>query len=277
MAYFEWSDSLTVGIPLVDDDHKLLIDLINQLHDSVDGNEEHGTLGTVLNVLLEYTEYHFLREETVMDVCGYPDLSTHRAEHDALTARVREIETRYRSDKEASLGGETLRFLKYWLNGHIHGRDTLIREYAEGNEAALRAAMIVPRLPFETGTTPFDWGTVRALVVDNNPNLSRVMVTILQSINAEDVRACASGTEAFEILESYSPNIILCDNLMDEMDGIAFVSKLRSEGNQTPVTLISGFASDEHQERAKAAGANAFLETPLDAREMLFTIAGVLA
>jgi hemerythrin-like metal-binding protein len=277
MAFFEWRDSLTVGIPLIDDDHKLLIDLINQLHESVYLHEEHATLGTILNALLEYTEYHFLREETVMEVCGYPDLSAHRAEHDALTARVREIEIRYRTDKGADLGSETLRFLKYWLNGHIHGSDTLIHDYADGNDAAIRTAVTVPRLSFETGTTPFDWGTVRALVVDDNPNLSRVMITILQSINVEDVRTCENETEAFEAIESYSPNIILSDILMGEMDGIEFVSKLRREGNWTPVVLISGFASDEYEDRAKATGANAFLEKPLDAREVLFTIAEVLA
>ena len=277
MAFIEWSDSLTVGIPLVDDDHKLLVELINQLSDSVNANEEHSTLGTVLNALVEYTEYHFLREEAVMEACGYPDLSAHRVEHDDLAARVKDIESRYRDDKEADLGNETLRFLKYWLSAHIQGRDTLIREYADGNDEAIRAAMTVPRLSFETGAKPFDWGTVRALVVDDNPNLRQVLVTILKSINVGDVRACASGIEAFDVLESYEADIILCDNLMDDMDGITFASTLRQGKNQTPIFMITGYGSGEYEERARNAGVNAFLEKPLDARDVLVTIAETLA
>lgn len=127
MALITWQDSYSVGVELIDSDHQLLVSLINQLDDAMKEGGGRDTVGSVLNVLLEYTETHFGREELLMEKAGYPELTPHRREHVKLTTQVRQIVDRFNGGDSSSLDAEVLDFLKTWLTGHILGVD---RKYA---------------------------------------------------------------------------------------------------------------------------------------------------
>ncbi len=139
MTFFQWDDSLSVGVPLVDSDHQVLISLINQLHDSLDDDESAVVVGSVLNALADYTEYHFTREERAMEAVGYPKLAEHRERHHSLENQVHAIRQRY-AKGEAVVGTELLHFLKDWLLTHIQQEDTQYRPYVEGKPEAIAAA-----------------------------------------------------------------------------------------------------------------------------------------
>lgn len=132
MALITWQDSFSVGVDLIDSDHKLLVSLINQLNDAAEGGQGRDVVGSVLNVLVEYTESHFAREEMLMAKGGYPDLEAHQAEHRALTDKVRQMLTTYRAATAAAPEGEVLAFLKDWLTNHILGVDMHYRPYMVG-------------------------------------------------------------------------------------------------------------------------------------------------
>lgn len=132
MALITWQDSFSVGVELIDSDHKLLVSLINQLNDAAQGGQGRDVVGSVLNVLVEYTESHFTREEMLMAKGGYPDLDAHKGEHRALTERVREMVGRYRTDTTGAAEAEVLAFLKDWLTNHILGVDMHYRPYVAG-------------------------------------------------------------------------------------------------------------------------------------------------
>lgn len=132
MSLITWQDSYSVGVPLIDDDHKLLVTLINQLDDAIQGGQGRDVVGSVLNVLEEYTRGHFGREELLMEKAGYADLPPHRREHRKLTDQVRDIVVRYHGHQDEHLDSEVLTFLKTWLTGHILGVDMKYAPHLKG-------------------------------------------------------------------------------------------------------------------------------------------------
>jgi len=136
MTLMQWQDSYSVGVPLIDSDHKILVDLINQLFDAKETGQASDVVGSVLNVLLEYTETHFTREERLMARGGYPDLDAHIVEHKALRDKVRAIRTRFLQGERSVVGDDVLEFLKDWLTGHILTRDSSYRPWVEKVELA---------------------------------------------------------------------------------------------------------------------------------------------
>lgn len=129
MAFINWQDSYSVGVEVIDSDHKLLMSLLNQLHEAVELGQSEDVLGSVLNVLVEYVETHFAREEALMQKANYPDLAQHRVEHAKLAQAVRDRRERYQAEGAAALDAELLDFLRKWLSDHILGSDMRIKPF----------------------------------------------------------------------------------------------------------------------------------------------------
>ncbi len=121
MAFFNWSDTLSVGVKAADDDHKKLIDMLNRLHEGMKDGRGKEVVGQVLDDLVSYTKFHFAREEEFFAKTGYPAVE-HKQEHKELVKQVEELQSRYKSG-ECALTIDTLNFLKDWLNIHIQSTD----------------------------------------------------------------------------------------------------------------------------------------------------------
>jgi hemerythrin-like metal-binding protein len=131
MAFFDWTDRLSVGVKACDDDHKKLIDMLNRLHVGMESGQAKDVVGKVLDDLISYTKFHFAREEAFFTRTGYPSVE-HREEHRLLVEQVDDLQSRFKSG-EASISIETLEFLKDWLAFHIHGTD---KKYSDHLNAA---------------------------------------------------------------------------------------------------------------------------------------------
>ena len=140
MPFYQWRESMSVGIPLLDSDHQALIHLINRLHEYLESEEEQAVLGEIFERLVGYIDYHFAREEKVMEACEYPLLEGHREEHLGFTQEIRYIRDRYVHGGEVEIGQELLDFLKNWLTHHILIQDMDYRSFAEGDPRATDAA-----------------------------------------------------------------------------------------------------------------------------------------
>ena len=68
MPVIQWSNQYSVGIDLLDADHKVLISLINQIDEAIRSSEPVELVRRVLDALLDYTDYHFSREEALNGV-----------------------------------------------------------------------------------------------------------------------------------------------------------------------------------------------------------------
>ncbi|RLJ20159.1 hemerythrin [bacterium endosymbiont of Escarpia laminata] len=121
-AFVEWSDSLSVGIEEIDEQHKILVNLINRMHQAI--HERHGSdvVKDILAELADYTRIHFAVEESLMRILNYPGYDEHKEIHDELLGHVVELIEKVESGKTA-IGFELLHFLKTWLTKHIMEED----------------------------------------------------------------------------------------------------------------------------------------------------------
>ena len=122
MALVTWKEIYSVGIKSIDDQHLLLMNLLNELHDAVIKKSENEKIQDILNRLVRYTREHFLLEENLFAQHLYPDAKAHTEEHRKLTTQVEEFTARLRKG-ETTLGLPMLRFLQEWLTGHILNSD----------------------------------------------------------------------------------------------------------------------------------------------------------
>jgi hemerythrin len=122
MAVMEWSPAFSVKVKKFDDQHKKLIDLLNQLHDAMKAGQGNAMLGLVLQSLITYTATHFKEEEQVMQANGYPDLPQHKIEHEKLVKQVLDLQKKFQSGGGV-LTLTVMSFLKDWLTSHIQGVD----------------------------------------------------------------------------------------------------------------------------------------------------------
>jgi len=116
--FIEWCNELSVGIEEIDSQHKILVSLLNEVHEAIQqGRTLEATRG-VIDRLDEYTRVHFAVEESLMRILHYPDYEQHKEEHDRLVARLAGLRQKLGEDKGA-LGFELAQLLKHWLTNHI--------------------------------------------------------------------------------------------------------------------------------------------------------------
>lgn len=140
MPIIQWTQEFTTGVEAIDNDHKVLISLINQLGEAIRGGEPQATVRRVLDELVDYTSYHFNREEALMEACRYPDIEAHRRTHNTLKVQVADIRDRYIRHPEAVHAREILALLKNWLSAHIMGRDKLYAPFMASRKDEVTAA-----------------------------------------------------------------------------------------------------------------------------------------
>lgn len=125
--YFDWSDELSVGIQEIDEQHKRLVDLVNQLNVAFVTGADSKVVSEALDRLIQYTQIHFTVEESLMRILGYPDYETHKKHHDALVHQVLGFKLQFADGKLSRL--ELMEFLHKWLTMHIMKEDTLYTDH----------------------------------------------------------------------------------------------------------------------------------------------------
>ncbi len=117
-----WDDSLSVNIDEIDSQHKVLVDMINGLHEAMRTGKGVKVLERLVDGLKNYAVEHFGVEERYMEKYKYPGYLNHKKEHERFVGKVLEFETAFKQGK-ASLTMDVMHFLKDWLVGHIKGVD----------------------------------------------------------------------------------------------------------------------------------------------------------
>ena len=124
--YVQWKDEYSVGLDSIDQQHKKLLALINQLQTAVDYSTGEEFEREALDELVDYTKVHFTFEEGLMKDNGYPDFEPHKAKHDEMIKEVETVLAEYETDHDLAMEHGTV-FLKTWLINHINGTD---KEYS---------------------------------------------------------------------------------------------------------------------------------------------------
>lgn len=126
--FVEWRDEYSVGIESIDNDHKRLLNLINQLQTAVHYQTGEQFEREALDAVVDYTRGHFQREEELMESHDYPELEAHRAEHRQMIERVDGMLEEYRRNPQSGLE-DAVQYLKNWLIHHINGTDQAYSGY----------------------------------------------------------------------------------------------------------------------------------------------------
>jgi hemerythrin len=140
MAAIQWTQDMSVGIESIDADHQILVGMVNRLDRAIKAARGEDSVSGILDALLDYTTYHFGREEALMQACGYPDLDAHRHTHKVLRTQVAHIRDRHLGNPETIHDREVLAFLKNWLTSHIMGRDKFYAPFMTSRRDAVARA-----------------------------------------------------------------------------------------------------------------------------------------
>lgn len=120
--FFPWTDDLSVRVPRMDDQHRVLLRLTNRVADLAASGASGSAIRTILGQLADYTRFHFAEEERFMEGLGYAELPAHRRIHASLVGEVVSLLGRLDAGEDVPIPG-LLEFLKNWLIKHIQGED----------------------------------------------------------------------------------------------------------------------------------------------------------
>lgn len=122
MSFAPWSPDYETGHPDLDQQHKRLFGMVNDLHEAMARRHGREMLGPVLENLAAYTIEHFAMEESLMVATGYPEQERHARAHAALADQVSTFRQRYAAGY-LTLPSTLARFLADWLRHHIREED----------------------------------------------------------------------------------------------------------------------------------------------------------
>ena len=115
---------------------------------------------------------------------------------------------------------------------------------------------------------------MRILIAEDEKDLNRILTARLQAEHYS-VDSCYDGGAVFDYLAGAEYDGLILDIMMPVMDGITVLKKLRSQGNQIPILLLT--ARDKIEDRVKGldAGANDYLAKPFHSKELLARIRAI--
>ena len=128
-----WISSLSVGVPMIDDQHKTWFEKADKLFEAGKNNQAKEYVGELLNFLEDYTKKHFADEEKYMLSIKYPAYNEQKAAHTEFIRQLAKLRTDY-----AASGGNLLVILNanqlvlQWLTQHISNMDKKIGQFAKG-------------------------------------------------------------------------------------------------------------------------------------------------
>ena len=107
----------------------------------------------------------------------------------------------------------------------------------------------------------------RILVVDDEPQITRVLRTSLSS-HGYDLRVANDGETALEIMKDWSPDLVITDLAMPNMDGLELCRQLRTK-TRIPILVLSVRGEERTKVKALDAGADDYITKPFGIEELL--------
>lgn len=123
-----WNEKLSVKIASIDEEHKKLIEMINDFYENIVNRSNQENISILINGLKNYILIHFANEEKYMLQFNYDYYKEHKKEHEQFIAKVTEIEEKI-NNGERVLSLDMTSFLTDWLKNHIMKTDMKYSEF----------------------------------------------------------------------------------------------------------------------------------------------------
>ena len=124
--FIAWRPDFNLGIKEIDEQHKKIVELINKLNDAFIKKVAHEQLGSILDEMVKYSEYHFETEEKLFSQYNYPFTREHIQMHQDFKTKVAGFRETYSKNQPVTF--RVLNFLRKWFTNHILDVD---REYVD--------------------------------------------------------------------------------------------------------------------------------------------------
>src|SRR5689334_11839774 len=115
----------------------------------------------------------------------------------------------------------------------------------------------------------------RILAVDDDPAILRALERGLL-VEGFEVRAAASGAAALEMIAAAAPAAVVLDVSMPEMSGIEVCTRLRADGSEMPILMLSALDEVDDRVAGLAAGADDYLVKPFALAELVLRLRALL-
>lgn len=121
-----WKPELNIGIDIIDNQHKRIVDMLNQLNRVRNMHRQNKkakmeAVGNVVEEMVDYTLSHFAFEEALMEDAGYQFTRAHKRVHELFIKRVSEYQLRFQNGED--IADELHGLLSRWLVNHIRNDD----------------------------------------------------------------------------------------------------------------------------------------------------------
>ncbi len=118
MAQIEWKAEYQTGVPLVDEQHQHLVEIINKFEEALQRGKGSRQMNEILKDLVGYTQEHFAAEERLMLEAEYPQFALHQSQHRQLLQKLERYQFEF-NGMGRRITAEMHEFLTYWLITHI--------------------------------------------------------------------------------------------------------------------------------------------------------------
>lgn len=115
---------------------------------------------------------------------------------------------------------------------------------------------------------------MRILLAEDENALAKALVKIFEK-NNYSVDSVDNGEDAFDYIKAGEYDVVILDVMMPKADGITVLKKIRAEGNQVPILILSAKSEVEDKVLGLDSGANYYLTKPFDTKELLATIRAI--
>ena len=121
----EWSEKFNIGIDVIDNQHRQILDYINAL-EKIRATGAREQIKDVFDDLIDYTQSHFSFEENLLAQVNYQFLPSHRSIHELFVKRLKDYRQRF--DNGESVEDDLHRLLSKWLINHIQDYIDAVRD-----------------------------------------------------------------------------------------------------------------------------------------------------
>jgi hemerythrin len=120
MKEVKWTDAMSVGVELIDEQHKMLIQHLNKLIKSLEPSQGLTEVANTLSFLIDYTHFHFSEEEKHMAANNYDGLEEHKKKHEEFKTTLSNLEEEFKEDGATHVLANAINtLLVNWLIKHI--------------------------------------------------------------------------------------------------------------------------------------------------------------
>ncbi len=133
MTHIEWDNKYEVGNIEIDSEHKVFVRILQKIISAVE-KKNHKHIERLVNEIYKYADFHFHSEETVMIEIDYPDLSTHKKEHEKLLIELGNRISVSGDGEYIRPMTELINFLMDWFINHTVSVDKKLANYLRDNE-----------------------------------------------------------------------------------------------------------------------------------------------